>query len=75
MVTKTFGYNGVALAAVEDGESVPWGIRIAYAWKVLLGRVRIVGPVDISRLESDHVMEGRIQVGLTKGEVRRYTRA
>lgn len=72
MPTKTFGARGAALPAVSDGESLPLRIRIGYAIKALRGDFRIVGPVDISHLESDGYMEGRLRANFSQREINKY---
>jgi cytoskeletal protein CcmA (bactofilin family) len=41
---------------------MPYRLRLAYAWRCLVGRVRIVGDVDASHLPVDGYLEGTIRV-------------
>lgn len=52
----------VSVPQVGAVEKVPWGVRWAYAMRALRGRLRPVGPVDVSHLESEGWMEGRVRV-------------
>ena len=41
---------------------VPWGARWTYAMRALRGKLRPIGPVDVSHLLSEGYMEGRVRI-------------
>ncbi len=43
-------------------QRVKWGARLVYAQRALRGMLRPVGPVDVSHLEREGYMEGRVRI-------------
>lgn len=63
-VTEKCECCGTVLATplVSEAGRVPWKTRWVYLQRVLRGKIRPVGPVDITHLEDEGWMEGRVRI-------------